>query len=198
MSWAFLLIHDRPEYKELTLASAREKLPEPDVFIEVDDTEHKLGFAGAIQEGWERCAHVGVDYVFHCEGDFTFNVLIPIYRMAFVLERNPHLAQLALKRQAWSEPEKAAGGLVEAAPKDYAQRTQYGDVWTEHRRFWTTNPSLFPVGFCYQGWPQVERSEGIFTHRLLEDPEVQFGYWGAKFDAPRVTHIGDVRSGHGY
>src|SRR4051794_25640180 len=145
MRWGFLLIHDRPEYKERTLLSAKEMLPEPDEFIEVDDTTHELGFAGAIAAGWREAAKLGIHYLFHCEGDFEFLTQVPIIRMAEVLNRNPYLAQMSLKRQAWNETEKAAGGIVEADPEGYVQRVEHGDVWTEHCRYWTTNPSLLPI-----------------------------------------------------
>jgi len=118
--------------------------------------------------------------------------------MVGLLERHSELAQVSLKRQPWNEREKRAGGIVEADPDDFLQRTDRGDVFTSHRRYWTTNPSVYPVGFCHQGWPQVEQSEGIFTHRLLEDPALRFALWGAKYDPPLVRHIGKERAGRGY
>ncbi len=41
----------------------------------------------------------------------------------------------------------------------------------------------------------MDRSEGVFTHRLLADVDVRFGYWGRLDDGPWVTHIGDDRAG---
>lgn len=197
---AFLLISDgRHDYRERTLESAKRAMPEPDWMIEIDDSSHELGFAGAIQAGWDRIiAETDADYVFHCEGDFTFNRPVPLHRMIGVLERHRHLAQLVLKRQPWNHAERAAGGIVEQHPDDYTQRTDQGDIWTEHRRFWSTNPCVYPVGFCYQGWPQEPQSEGMFTHRLLADPDLRFAFWGAKYDQPMVEHIGHERAGHGY
>ena len=191
-----LLISDgRDPELQRTLASAKEMLPKLDQLVHIDDRAHRLGFAGAIQAGWEQ---VQTDYVFHLEQDFVLNQPVPVHRMLGVLERHEHLAQLVLKRQAWNAEERAAGGIVELHPDDFAQRTDRGDIWTEHRRFWSTNPSLYAAGFCAQGWPQVEHSEGIFTHRLLADPDLRFAFWGAKHDPPLVTHIGDTRAGRGY
>jgi hypothetical protein len=196
---ALLLISDgRDEYRERTIASAQDALPTFDHFIEVKDPDHKLGFSGAIQEGWQRVRATDADYCFHLEADFTFNEQVPLDRMIEVLEEQDHLAQMALKRQPWNEVEKAAGGYVEADPDSFVQRTAHGDVWTEHRKFFTTNPCVYSTALCAQGWPQVKHSEGIFTHRLLEDPDVGFGLWGAKFDPPRVEHIGTERQGNGY
>jgi hypothetical protein len=198
-TFCFLLIQDgRYDYAERTMASAKQMVPEPDHFVEIDDMAHEFGFAGAIAKGWRRVVETGADYVFHVEGDFTFNEPVPVRRMIALLERRPSLAQIVLKRQPWNREEKAVGGIVELHPDDFHQRTDRGDVFTEHRRFWSTNPAVYSAGFCHQGWPRVPESEGIFTHRLLEDPDVRFAFWGAKFDPPRVHHIGEHREGTGY
>ena len=198
--FAVLLIHDgRHDYRDRTYESAQLNLPEPDYFIEIDDSAHELGFAGSIEKGWRRIAEeTEAEYVLHLEGDFLFEAPVPVERMISLLERNPQLAQVVLKRQAWNDAEKAAGGIVELNPDDFRQRTDRGDVYTEHRKYWSTNPSVYSTGFCHQGWPQVPQSEGMFTHRLLEDPDVRFAVWGAKYDPPRVTHIGEERTGNGY
>jgi hypothetical protein len=195
-----LLIHDgRHDYRDRTLESAKHNLPEPDHFIEIDDSAHELGYAGAIAEGWRRVvAETDAEYLLHLEGDFLFEAPVPVDRMIGLLERTPALTQIVLKRQPWNAEEKRAGGIVELHPNDFRQRTDRGDVYTEHRKFWSSNPSVYSTGFCNQGWPQVPQSEGIFTHRLLEDPDVRFALWGAKFDPPRVTHIGEERTGTGY
>lgn len=199
MSVAILSITDRPHYYEQAFASLQEQVPEPDWFIRIEDEGHELGFAGAIAEGWRRIREeTDAEWVFHAEDDFTYNVPVPLDRMIAVLARTPHLIQMALKRQAVNAEEIAAGGLIEACPDDFTQVTDTGDVWTEHRRWFTTNPSVYPAALCAQGWPQEKHSEGTFTHRLLVDPEVRFGIWGAKVDPPLVTHIGQERAGHGY
>lgn len=197
----FVVLHitdGREDYAERSLASAKEHLPEPDGLITIDDSDHELGFAGAIAAGWERVRATRADYVLHLEHDFVFLRTPPLARMIALLERRPELVQVCLKRQPWSEREKAAGGIVEADPEHFTQRTDHGDIYTEHRKFFSTNPSVYPAALCHQGWPQVEHSEGIFTHRLLEDPRVKFAFWGAKFDPPMVEHIGLTRAGHGY
>lgn len=196
-----LFIFDRDEYAEKALASLRTMvLGLDDRIVMVDDREHRLGFAGAIQEGWDRLLALDPlpDYVLHCEGDFTFHQPVPALAMALALERNPYLCQMALKRQAVNEEECAAGGIVECHPDDFEQWADRHAYWTEHRRFFSTNPSVYSTKICRMGWPQVRHSEGIFTHQLLEDPTVRFAFWGKKFDPPLTEHIGLVRAGHGY
>lgn len=199
MNLAVLAITDRPHYYEQAFVSLQENVPEPKWFIKIDDTDHELGFAGAIAEGWRRIREeTEADWVFHAEDDFTYNVPVPVDRMIAVLARKPHLAQLSLLRQPVNAEERAAGGIIQGWTDDFTQVTDTGDVWTEHRRFWTTNPSVYSAAICAHGWPQEPESEGKFTHRLLADPELRFGIWGAKQDPPLVTHIGEARAGHGY
>lgn len=199
MTVCWLMIGDgRDEYHERSLASAKRHIPRPDFTVVVDDSAHELGFAGAIAEGWRRVREIGPDWVFHLELDFTFDAPVPLDRMIAVLKRNPYLVQMALKRQPVNPDEQAAGGIVELDPDSFEQRTSGGDIWTEHRKFFTTNPSVYPAALCAQPWPQESRSEGLFSLKLFEDPKARSAFWGAKFDAPLTHHIGDERAGKGY
>lgn len=163
----------------------------------VTDDDHSLGFCGAIREGWEQVLQTGCDYVFHVESDFTFNEEPPVNEMVALVERYPYLAQVSLKRQPCNPDEEAAGGIVEVAPDDFTERRDADFVWTEHRKYWTTNPAVYHRRYCEVGWPQKHHSEGLFTHKLLTDPLLRFAIWGAKYDPPRVEHLG-VRVGNGY
>lgn len=194
MSVCLLLIGDgREDYRERTLRSAAVALPPMDYCVEVDDTAHELGFAGAIQAGWDAALETGATHVFHLEADFTFNEAVPLEAMLDELDAHPTLAQVALKRQAWNAEEKAAGGICELHPGDFIDRGPL--CW--HRRFFTTNPSVYSAALCHMGWPQEPHSEGVFTHRLLAEG-YRFAFWGGRFRAPMVTHIGEHRTGTGY
>jgi hypothetical protein len=199
MRVAWLVIDDgREDYLSRCMASASRSLPvETMRLVLVTDPAHELGFAGAIQEGWERVLHTGCDWVFHVESDFLFTRLVELHRMIGLLQRRPYLAQVALKRQPWNDQEKRHGGIVECYPHDFFE-CRDGDVtWTEHGRFFTTNPSVYSTALCRVGWPQVKHSEGIFTHQLLDQGR-RFAFWGGKLDQPRVEHIGVQRAGNGY
>jgi hypothetical protein len=157
----------------------------------------RQGFGGAIRNAWKHVAAGPERFVFHLEDDFTFNGPVDLAAMAEVLDDEPHLVQLALRRQPWNDAELAAGGIVEQHPTDYIEATDHaGRSWLEHRRFFTTNPSLYRRALCASSWPEGAESEGRFTHQLLADPEV--GFWGARDSGEAVTHIGDQRAGVGY
>jgi hypothetical protein len=189
----------RDDYHAASLYSISKHLPEPDATVVIDDRDHQLGFAGAVQKAWDEALATGCDYVFHCELDFTYNEPVPVDRMIGVLERHPEVAQLSLKRQPVNAEEQAAGDILALHIEDYHEVTDGVDVWVNQRRWFTTNPSLYRTDLCRRGWPQCRFSEGTFTIRYLQDnPTHWFGVWGARLDLPRVTHVGLHRVGVGY
>jgi hypothetical protein len=118
--------------------------------------------------------------------------------MAAVLNEQRHLVQLVLRRQPWNAEERAAGGIVEQHPDDYQDATDGTNYWLEHRRFFSTNPSLYHRSLLTRSWPDGEHSEGMFTHDLLRDETLRFAFWGARDSGEWVTHIGRERVGTGY
>jgi hypothetical protein len=176
-------------------------------------TRSRSGFGGAYRNAWSTLAALSdVDHVFSTEDDFVFNRRVDLALMVSVLNRNDHIVQLVLKRQAWSDEEKAAGGIIERHPADYTSElvpaekiinweiddTRFAHVVT-HRRFYSTNPSLHRRSLCERGWPQDPESEGHLGINLMaEAPDARFAFWGTKSDAPWVEHIGRERVGTGY
>lgn len=169
----------------------------------------RQGFGGAIRFAWQRLALGAERFVFHLEDDFTFGRIVNLEAMAHVLDHRPHLAQVALRRQAWNDAERAAGGVVELTPDGFTETVLDGDAadgyptgahlaWLEHRQFFTTNPSLYRRDLCGMGWPKGDQSEGRFTLDLFRNPETRCAYWGRRDDGPWVEHIGRERVGVGY
>jgi hypothetical protein len=166
----------------------------------------RRGFSGAMRHAWSTLAtRSSCRWVFHVEQDFVFERPVDLVAMASVLEHDPTLVQMALRRQPWAPPEHAAGGVVEMHPEAYEERSHNGHTYLRHRLFFTTNPSLFHRSLCTKPWPKGERSEGRFTHRLLvaghldiEGDKIGFGYWGGHACPPMVEHIGINRLGTGY
>lgn len=229
---ALLVITDgRDDYLAKTIASAREHLIDESVtelwmyddtgdeayqrslMDEYPDFMHmsagsRLGFGGAIQSVWRHLVeHSEAELIFHLEQDFTFNRPVPLAAMRCVLRSRPYLVQLALRRQAWSDHEVVAGGVIEQHPDAYEDVIDdHWHEWLEHTLFFTTNPSLYRRSLCELGWPDGRSSEGVFTHDLRrggtpEEPDggrIRFGYWGARTTSPWVTHIGAERRGTGY
>jgi hypothetical protein len=227
---ALLVITDgRDDFLAHTLASANRHLTGPFVerwmFDDTGDADYRAtlahrfpwfqhvnagrrqGFGGAIRAAWQRLALTSeAAWVFHLEQDFTFNQPVDLAELVAVMQDHPHLAQMALRRQPWNAEEVAAGGVVELHPEAFEEhRDERGRRWLEHRQFFTTNPCLYRIGLCRRGWPEGERSEGVFTRQLLDSgvsdiyPDGRrFGYWGARDSGTWVEHIGQTRVGHGY
>lgn len=160
----------------------------------------RAGFGGAIQHAWRQLARTSAArYVLHLEDDFTPAQPIDLAAMIRTLDEQPHLTQVALRRQPWNEAEHAAGGVVEQHPDDYVEVRDGEAVWLEHRRFWTTNPSLYRRSLCERGWPSGTNSEGRFGVDLFaSDPALRSAFWGARDSGVWVEHIGNERVGTGY
>ncbi len=159
------------------------------------------GFGGAIRGAWQVLATQSMTpFVFHLEDDFVIREPVDLQAMADVLTWRREVAQMALLRQPWNEAERAAGGIFETwDPGDAVQQSTLGHWWIEHRRYFTTNPSLYRRALLHEhnGWPIGPDSEGRFGIGLAHAGRT-FGYWGSLGDAPRVEHIGTERVGTGY
>lgn len=157
-------------------------------------TSTRSGFDGAIRSAWSALLDESTaPFVFHLEDDFRFRRPVDLGELAAVLLHHETLAQLALRRQPWNPTEVAAGGVVEANPEDFTDR----EGWLEHRRFFTTNPSLYRRDLMRRGWPTGAASEGRFSADLFADGYTA-GYWGARASGEWVEHIGHHRAGTGY
>jgi len=149
--------------------------------------ETRRGFAGAVNSAWEQTD--SCDYLFHLEDDFKMNREIPISDMIEVLESRPHIAQMALKRQLVNQAEISAGGYL--LPDDMEMWEYAGHRWMEHRKFFTTNPSLIPKWVRDRRF-QPPEAEGKFAIDLFNETDATCAYWG--HGEEWVEHIGDERT----
>lgn len=168
--------------------------------VHVDDRRHRLGFCGAIAEGWRRLRELdGWEYVLHVEEDWRFTRALNLDAMGYLLECQPDLVQIALRRNPVAPAELAAGGVVELWPEQYADRALGELRWLEHVLFFTTNPSLYRRDLLGYTWPSSAPGgcEAQFGERLKADGW-RFAYWGERSDPPWVEHTGTIRTGRGY
>lgn len=156
----------------------------------------RLGFAGAIQKGWSMLPR-NTEFCLHLEDDFTFNERWDQRDAINILDSHPDVAQIALRRQAVGH-EVNFGGFVEQFPDSYTDMEWGGLHWFEHKRFFTTNPSLYPVRITELGWPDAPHSEGKFGIERLFPAGYKTAFLGKKSDPPKVHHIGEIRNGTGY
>ena len=154
------------------------------------------GFGANVAHAWDVALGSGEPWVFWAEDDFTYDRPVDLAAMARVLAANPHLAQMALRRQAWFPDEIAAGGVVEQHPDAYLDHCDGAHEWLEHQLFWTTNPSLIPRRtLADHAWPNRPHSEAVFGRQVLRG-DTRAGYWGPR-SGTWVTHLGE-RTGKGY
>ncbi len=199
---AAVFVSDRPP--DLYLDNCVKTLdtqPEAELIAErtvIDDRAHQLGMAGAVAAAWDWALWTNCDYLLHIEEDFEFDRL-PLLGMREVLERNPHLAQVVLKRQPWSPQEHLAGGHLEVAPHLYTQHERDGMQWLEHDWLFSLNPCLIPRKVLQLGVPESNGRgfEREMTDRCLQ-AGLRFAYYGHRTDPPRCRHMGPQRAGEGW
>ncbi len=167
----------------------------------VQSTGDKAGYAAAMHQAFMWLDDVAPGRVLWLEDDFTFNAPVDVDLMGRVLDRNPQLAQLVLRRQPWNDSERAAGGIVEQHPDWYTdcRDDELGVEWLEQTAFFSNNPNLMQHWVLGTPYPHGDNAEGRFTFALRDDhPNACFGFWGDRHSGEAVTHIGDVRSGAAY
>jgi hypothetical protein len=213
MKIALLIFHEgRNEYLERTLSSFVENvMPIPEHSLIVNDSYDKSGIEIAQNFGVKKAIHTGggsgifraiekawqyarenwpdVEYVFHQENDFTYNEKIPVDQMLRVLQ-NEHVMQVALKRQAWYPNERKRGGFMEMNPKAYVNYNINGVDIVTHREFFTNNPSIYRL----DNMPENYMNEYLIRkHFAAIDPKYTCTFLGKRQDAPKVTHIGEIK-----
>ena len=159
-------------------------------FDEIVNHPQRLGLAGALRSAWTTALEYGPDYVFHVEGDFTFNCDVDLGGMVRILDANPMLSQVSLKRQPVNDVEIAAGGYMETSPGAYTQQ----DGYVAQSLCYTFNPHIAPadvIRLCLSE-PNDGLERGITDTLLFYN--FHFGIYGRIKDAPRIHHIGEKRS----
>lgn len=153
--------------------------------------ERRRGLGAAVATAWARARESGLPYVFHLEDDFVLTEPLDLVTMTEVLDADPQLAQLVLKRQPWSIEEHAAGGQIEVAPGEFDDDEIAGWPIVRHRRLFSFNPSLIPVAaldLVPHGGLEADVTD------VLLAAGCSFAYWGRRGDPPRCRHIGHERS----
>lgn len=167
--------------------------------VTIQSSNERSGFGGAIQNAWRTLRKWKPDFVFHLEDDFVLTREVDTFAMIRVLNRNPQIVQMALRRQPWNDIEKAAGGIVESNPDAYVDVRDGKLEWLEHRLFFTTNPSLYRGELVERTWPNEKHSEGKFSIQLFgENTQNVSAFWGGRRSGEWVNHIGQERVGTGY
>lgn len=160
---------------------------------------NRHGLAAAIKLGWSEINKQNTSelfainyngYIFHLEDDFVFNIDINIGHMIEILDNNPHLEQLLLKRDSVNPHEAECGGWMQSVDWNLEQRKGY----VEQDRLFSLNPCLYRRELTSIGWPD-NGGETEFTNKIHQyRPNAKFGILGTINDPPLVTHIGSYRS----
>jgi hypothetical protein len=160
----------------------------PEYVVISHDT--RSGLAQAVRTAWNAAIVAGASYIWHAEDDMVYTQHVYISAMQELLQANPKLAQLSLKRQPVNAQDIAAGGFMETHIEDFTDR----DGYVAHSTLFTFNPCLIPIDVAYLSL--AANHDGLergVTDTLLAQGW-HFGVLGSKADAPLVDHIGHTRS----
>lgn len=155
------------------------------------------GYTGSMQRMWKYLGRRAQgEYVFATEDDFVYPRPVDLRPMIAALQDEPHLAQIALLRDAFYQDERETGGILGWPEPAFTRIGQNGTSRLEHRLFWTANPSIFSRSITATPWPTGKHSETLFGQALLKDERTRFAFWGSGEEWTK--HIGAVRAGTGY
>lgn len=150
--------------------------------------DENLGVFGSVQKAWglipEDCTHV-----WHQENDFTFNEKIDFDSM-LKLSNHKRVFQVALLRQNWFAFEKKAESIFKAYPGFRDANVSGHDV-VLHKNYFTHNPCLYSKEHAIQCIGYDEYKYMKVLERI--DSNGWCAYLGKMSDAPKVTHIGEVK-----
>lgn len=202
MTTVCVVVSDRPPtlYLNGCLENLRDYLPVDMTPHVVDDTEHRLGMAGAVQAGFRWALEQDADFVAWIEEDFRL-IDLPLRAMEWVLDKCPHLSQVVLKRQPWSAEEIAAGGQIETNPGAYTQCSAFGRNvhWCEHSTLFSVNPCLIPRRTLELEW-SPEHPGGVerAITEACQAAGMRFAYFGKLDEPSRCEHVGHIRASAGW
>ena len=147
----------------------------------------RRGCSVAVSTGWLAASES--DYVWHAEDDFVYTEPVDLGAMAAILDANPYLAQLALKRGTHGPVEGAAGDLMAVQPG----RWEDHDGFCDNDLFFTFHPCLIPKDVIAVALadPSPRTEPNVSSSCLAKG--YRFGYLGQTTDPPRVAHIGERR-----
>lgn len=222
-----VLSHRKREFLETTLATLREHAHGVGEIIVVDDSgdaDHHdwllsngyahgfsspdrshVGYLGAMQTIWE-IVRAYDSHVMLWEEDFVLTKPLYAADAAYLLDKNPGLAQVNFQRQAVYRIEKRFGYMQSHQRRGYelsVGRTE--DIaWVKRRRPFTTNPSMVRREIFDIDWPTRAEADLVpggaepAMSALLEKSGYHFGWLGLP-NTPHTKHVGTtMKSGKGY
>ena len=166
-------------------------------YQEMDEQVHhqtRRGLGGAVKSAWTTALEHDITHVWHQEDDQVILNEMDLRPLAALLESHPNLAQVAIKRTAYSPEEHAAGGIVEAFPHFYTECTDGNVTWLETDHLFVFSPSLIPRHVIELALANTDTFLEDNVTAALWAHGYRSCYWGAMYDPPLSDHIGSERS----
>jgi hypothetical protein len=153
----------------------------------------RQGMSGGVRTAFATVVRSGVDYAFATEDDMQIVSDVSLSPMIELLESQPHLCQIGLKRLG-NEQEMAGGGWVEIQPPLYAEHHAGDLTWIDTDWLFFFSPSLIPRRIMEFALANVS----VFLETEIMDALRPQGYRssfiGGMYDPPLCRHVGYARS----
>lgn len=159
--------------------------------------QQNLGLSVTWTEFWNLIRDRGYDYVWHQEDDVEILESIKIMDLVVLLQQDPGLSQVVLKRQKWYPNEEESRAL----PNDW---TYLNYRYERGSLIFSPMASLYSterVRFSYSNWykqhypntnfSEINLNEGMVGKALAEGYGLVSGHLKASTGANLVNHIGE-------
>ena len=159
--------------------------------------QQNLGLSVTWTEFWNLIRDRGYDYVWHQEDDVEILESIKIIDLVVLLQQDPGLSQVVLKRQKWYPNEEES----QALPNDW---TYLNYRYERGSLIFSPMASLYSterVRFSYSNWykqhypdtnfSEINLNEGMVGKALAEGYGLVSGHLKASTGANLVNHIGE-------
>jgi hypothetical protein len=160
--------------------------------------ENNLGLSVTWTEFWNLIKDRNYDYVWHQEDDVEILQPIKILDLIELLEQNPILSQVVLKRQAWYPDESNPTALGDdIIYKNYRLEKFYILIFSPMASLYSMDRVRFPYSDWYgqfypsTNWSKINLNEGMIGKALYEDRKLMSGHLKSSSGDNLVNHIGD-------
>jgi hypothetical protein len=145
----------------------------------------------------DSCLSLDCDYIIHLEDDYVLETEINLKDSIKILEDNAHVVQVHFIRQAWTQEEIDAGGVLKHCQTfgyDMNEKNNGLSCWVEHSAYFTFGPSIYRKEIVSNAWDIKNDPEREFTRTLIVNGN-KTATFGKLDDDNMVKHIGQYTLG---
>ena len=166
-------------------------------FTEIYLHKENKGLSSTWTEFWDIVRQRNYDYVWHQEDDVLILYPIKIMDLITLLQKDPELSQVVLKRQKWYSNEEETRALDTDWTYLNYRYEKHSVIFSPMASLYSTERVHFPYSDWYkqtypqENWSQINYNEGMVGKALREGLGLVSGHLKAFQGQNLVEHIGD-------